>query len=72
MSDDWSNFLFVMMLYIILMIYYNYLNTMMEFKNDWSNFKCNPIYMLGSSLFDPTSDTNGKLLKNCVNDIKQK
>jgi len=69
MSDDWNNFVMVIILFILVFVYYGYLSTLLELKRDWRNFKCNPLYMFFSTLGKPKSQQNSDNFKRCVNDI---
>jgi hypothetical protein len=69
MSDDWNNCIMVIILFIILFIYYGYLKTLLELKRDWRNFKCNPLYMLFSSLGKPKNKKHSENFKRCVNEV---
>jgi hypothetical protein len=69
MSDDWNNCVMVIILFIILFVYYSYLKTLLELKRDWRNFKCNPLYMLLSSLGQPKDQKHSNNFKSCVSDV---
>jgi hypothetical protein len=69
MSDDWNNCVMVIILFIIVFIYYSYLKTLLELKREWRNFKCNPIYMLMSSLIKPKKEENSSNFQRCVSEV---
>jgi len=69
MSDDWNNCVMVIILFILTFMYYTYLKTILELKRDWRNFKCNPIYMLFSSLTKPKDSKHGNNVERCVRSV---
>lgn len=69
MSDDWNNCVMVIILFIIVFIYYSYLKTLLEIKREWRNFKCNPIYMLMSSLIKPKKEEHNSNFQRCVSEV---
>ena len=69
MSEDWNNCVMVILLFIVVFIYYSYLKTLLELKREWRNFKCNPIYMLFSSLGKPKSPANSDNVERCIKSV---
>ena len=69
MSEDWNNCIMVILLFIVVFIYYSYLKTLLELKRDWTNFKCNPIYMLFSSLGKPKRPENNDNVERCIKSV---
>jgi hypothetical protein len=69
MSEDWNNCIMVILLFIVVFIYYSYLKTLLELKRDWRNFKCNPIYMLFSSLGKPKKQSNTDNVERCIKSV---
>ena len=69
MSDDWNNCVMVILLFILLFVYYTYLKTIIRLKRDWANYKCNPIYMLVSSLKNPTDNKHSDNFQTCVKKV---
>jgi hypothetical protein len=68
MNLDWNNFIVVsFLLFLMIMLSYYMINTALVEK-DWVNLKCNPLYMLLSSI---TMDNNKATtnFKNCVNNV---
>ena len=66
MSDDWNSFICVSILFTIMIIYCNYINNLSIVKHDWSNYKCNPLYMLINSVVSNSEDSIDNF-KKCVN-----
>ena len=46
MSDDYINLWIVMFVFILFIMYLNYMQNMAIIKNDWNDLKCNPLFML--------------------------
>lgn len=68
MNDDWNGFVGVILLLTVLFLLLNYFKLMAIALQDWVNLKCNPLYMLISSINqDEGIATNN--FKNCVNNM---
>jgi hypothetical protein len=66
MSDDYINLWLVMFLFIIFILYLNYMQNMAIVKNDWNNLKCNPLFMLTNSLSQTAAESSADF-QTCIN-----
>ena len=62
---DWNNFVSVSVTLTVVILYYNYLQNIAIIHRDWSNFKCNPLYMVSDSL-SSSADKSIKHFQDCV------
>ena len=69
MSEDWNNCVMVILLFILTFIYYSYLKNLLELKRDWSNFKCNPLYMFFSSFWKPKNVSHNDNVERCIKKV---
>ena len=68
MNDDWNGFVGVIILWTLYFLLLNYFKLMAIAQQDWANLKCNPLYMLISSINqDEGKATNN--FKQCVNNM---
>ena len=65
MSDDYVNLWIVMFVYIIFILYLNYMQNMAIVKRDWANLKCNPLFMLTKSLSAPAAESTADF-QTCI------
>jgi hypothetical protein len=68
MNDDWSMFIAVTAV-MLMMIYISlYIQNLARIKSEWENLKCNPLYMFVNSLSasDKSSLDN---FKKCVANV---
>jgi hypothetical protein len=65
MSDDDINFYVVIISFILLMLYLNYVQDMTLIKNDWENVKCNPLYLFMNSISSSNNEST-KNFQTCV------
>lgn len=66
MSDDYINLWMVIFLFIIFILYLNYMQNMALVKNDWNDLKCNPLFMLTNSLSQTAAESSAAF-QTCVN-----
>jgi hypothetical protein len=68
MDSDWNSFITVSILLALMIVLANYMQNAALVEKDWVNLKCNPLYMLISSL---TQDNETSLanFKKCVNNV---
>jgi len=68
MNDDWTRFMVVTAMLLMMIYLCVYVQNMALVQKDWVNLKCNPVYMLVNSI---TSDskTAADNFKNCVNNV---
>ena len=62
-GQNWINFFFINLAFIIYMIGLMYLKSIQEIKADWAKYRCNPLYM-------PLSDNIQKDFMFCVQNIQ--
>lgn len=65
MNDDNINLWIVMITFTIFILYLNYMQNMAIVKRDWTNLKCNPLFMLSKSL-SSTASQSSKDFQSCV------
>jgi hypothetical protein len=65
MSEDDINLYIVIISFILLFLYLNYVQNMAMLKQDWENLKCNPLYLFIKSIGAP-NDVSSKDFQTCV------
>ena len=65
MNDDWSMFIAVTVLMLIMIYIALYIENLAKIKSEWANLKCNPLYMFINSLSAPDKLSLDNF-KNCV------
>jgi hypothetical protein len=56
---------FILFIFFMLIVYFSYIRFLINVKGNWSNLKCNPLYMMiGSLINDIDSQTS---FNDCVN-----
>ena len=65
MSEDDINFYIVMVSFMLLILYLNYIQNMTIMKHDWENVKCNPLYLFIKSIGAPT-EVASKDFQTCI------
>ena len=68
MNTDWNHFIVVSVLLTGMILLCNYMQNMAIVEKDWVNLKCNPLYMLLSSITENNSDATTNF-KKCVNNV---
>lgn len=58
MSDDYVYLWIVVIVYLIFILYLNYMQNMAIIKRDWADLKCNPIFMLTKSISAPAAESS--------------
>ena len=58
MSDDYVYLWIVIVVYLLFILYLNYMQNMAIIKRDWADLKCNPLFMLTKSLSAPAAETS--------------
>jgi hypothetical protein len=65
MSEDDINFYVVVVGFMLLFLYLNYVQNMTILKHDWEDLKCNPLYLFIKSIGVPT-DVSSKDFQTCI------
>jgi hypothetical protein len=65
MNDDWSMFISVTILMFLMICLCLYLQNAAIVEKEWSNLKCNPLYMFVKSITDD-NETSINNFKSCV------
>jgi len=68
MDSDWNSFITVSILLALMILLANYMQNAALVEKDWVNLKCNPLYMLISSLTQD-NETSLSNFKKCVNNV---
>ena len=68
MDSDWNSFIAVSILLALMIVLANYMQNAALVEKDWVNLKCNPLYMLMSSLTQD-NETSLSNFKKCVNNV---
>jgi len=68
MDSDWNSFITVSILLALMIVLANYMQNAALVEKDWVNLKCNPLYMLISSLTQD-NETSLSNFKKCVNNV---
>jgi hypothetical protein len=65
MNDDWSMFISVTILMLLMIYLCLYLQNAALVEKEWVNLKCNPLYMFVKSISDDNQSSIDNF-KNCV------
>jgi hypothetical protein len=68
MNTDWNHFVAVIILFGLMYLLCNYMQNLALANKDWVNLKCNPLYMVITSISEQ-HDESLKNFKNCVNNV---
>ena len=68
MNSDWNTFVAVILLFGLMLLLCNYMQSYSLVTKDWVNLKCNPLYMVISSIGSPNNESLQDF-KNCVNNV---
>ncbi len=71
MSEDDINLYIVIVSFILLFLYLNYIQNMTIIKHDWENLKCNPLYLFIKSIGAPT-EVGSKDFQTCISNFGAK
>jgi len=68
MNSDWNHFVVVILVFAFMYFLCNYMQNLALASKDWVNLKCNPLYMVISSMSQPNDEALHNF-KNCVNNV---
>jgi hypothetical protein len=69
MSKDEAHLFIFMILYILYIIYLIYMQNMSVVKGDWTNYKCNPLFLFIDSI-NSTPEESTQNFKNCIKSVR--
>ena len=67
-NDDVCHVLFII-LYVMYIFYLQYIQQLAILKSDWTDFKCNPLFLFIDSTMSPDAIGTTKKFEQCVKKV---